>query len=100
MRPGPWQSFEPFIRHNLRCHCHKREREAAGHYQPPILDLYTRCTLCGQHPKHNRDDDLEARFICPRCRVAWNDLGTGWWLDDYGNLGEPVTTPQLLGERL
>lgn len=101
IRPGPWKSFEPFIRDNHRCHCNYRRRMTMGFTQPPALDLQGRCCGCSKHPKRRRHDpDGPGMLVCSRCQVAWNEFGRGWWLDYHGDLGEPVITPELVEDKL
>lgn len=98
-RPGPRQTHEPRVHTNTRCHCHKRQRETAGIYTPPGL-THGYCDGCRRMPERNYYCDDDALWICHRCQVEWDSRGYACWRDDHGYLGEPVTTPQLSGERL
>lgn len=92
--PQPLSSAEPAVWDNRCCHCHKRAREASGCTRLPSL-RHRRCTGCGMRVSRYEDG-----AACYRCAVSWDYSGRPYWADDYGNLGEPVTTATPAGEYL
>lgn len=66
------------------CNCSKRRREAAGFTEPPgdLEWVSPICPRCDEHVDHDGDS-----WTCPRCRVYWQQDGTGAeFYDDYGDL--------------
>lgn len=68
------------------CHCRKREREAIGLTELPVIHFCApECGLCGVEVEGNWDD-----FYCLSCGAKWKPgAGDGdradSWGDDYGD---------------
>lgn len=85
---NPFGDLRPTHLH--MCHCAKRRRIAAGHTEPPgpLIVQYPLCPRCYREVSHDGDG-----FVCKTCATSWDDDDPddeGTFIDEYGDLGEPV----------